>query len=296
MRAFVTAATLACAGCSLFLLDGLNEDEGAAADAGSDTGTGSGDGTISSDAPVSSDAPTDGTRQNDGQAAADPYGDAVKQDTPVGWWRLDDVLGATSASDSSANGVAATIQGSFGVKAGQPGAMARGTAFTFDGTGHLDLGDRFNFPSPNAYTFEAWAKSSVTSEDNEYHGIFTKIPFGVSSKGPGRWMYFSQDGYTRIALEQWTATESVLFVNSNQTLPSNRFAHLVVAFDGANARIYVDGQLIKTAAPTGTVGNAAVAFKWGDGWKGALDELAIYDKGLDEARVLAHYAAAQPSK
>lgn len=78
-------------------------------------------------------------------------------------------------------------------------------------------------------------------------------------------------------------------------LPQNRFSHVVVTFDGALPRLYVDGVLKKVGTKSADLATSSAIFRWGDGWIGALDELAIYDKALDAARVKAHFDAAVPS-
>jgi hypothetical protein len=63
-----------------------------------------------------------------------------------------------------------------------------------------------------------------------------------------------------------------------------------------SGRFYLDGQAVMARPKNAAAVDNALPFRWGAGWNGALDELAIYDKALDPARVKAHFDAAQPSK
>jgi hypothetical protein len=289
MRAFVTIGVLSCAGCSLFLLDGLSDDEtpSLADDAGPDTGA--------TDAPTSTiDATTAADAARDGDApVTDPYGDAVRTDGPVGWWRLDEAPGVAAAEDSSGKSIAATFVNAGGISVAKPGVSAQSKAYVFDGTGWLTLGDLFDLPSPASYTFEAWVKPDLPANDAEYHGILTKITFDPSPKN-GRYLYYHLPT-PRFSFEEWNAVGSTMFTVVHDTLPQDRFTHLVVTFDGALPRFFVDGVLKHTGMKSGDVVDNAVDFRWGNGWKGALDELAIYDKVLDAARIKAHFDAAAPS-
>ena len=290
MRGLVVAVVLASAGCSLFLLDGLNEDDKPAADSGVDTGSGSsgnaGDGSITNDALAPSDATTDGADA----PSDDPYGDLVRQDAPIGWWRLDEAPGATDTKDSSGKGVTASWVNAGGISIDQPGAMKHGRAYVFDGASELLVGDVFDLPSPQKYTFEAWVKPNLPSGDTSYHGVFEKISF-VPTPSNGRWFYYYLPT-PRIGFEEWSPTENTLYAVENIALPQNRFTHVAVTFDGSLPRLYIDGVLKKTGTKNGDIGDNSLGFRWADGWIGALDELAIYDKPLDAARVKAHFDAA----
>jgi hypothetical protein len=79
------------------------------------------------------------------------------------------------------------------------------------------------------------------------------------------------------------------------TLLSNTWYHLVVTFDGATIKIYVNGVLDgSTAAPGSLTWPAASTMNIGryiDGSRhfvGKLDEVAIYTTALTAAQVLAH--------
>jgi hypothetical protein len=74
--------------------------------------------------------------------------------------------------------------------------------------------------------------------------------------------------------------------------------HLVGTYDGANARLYVDGALVMTAAATmAPNGGANVmrfgAYSTGPGqyWHGKLDDASFYSSTLTPTQVQAHYAA-----
>ena len=111
---------------------------------GTDTGT--------SDGGLGDSGRTDGGEGMDGSCAKGTgYAAIVLQDDPLGYWRLEDSLGAKVAHDSSCHGHDAVVQG--GVTFGAPGQVGNGARF--DGSGSLSLGSLFGF-LPNAFSVEAW--------------------------------------------------------------------------------------------------------------------------------------------
>lgn len=291
MRSSVIAVaiSIACAGCSLFLLDGLNTDEPAANEAGAPDASGGGD---DGPGPTSNDGSTDGSAESS-TPVDDVYGAAVKLDAPIGWWRLDDAAGSTTAKEATGKSADATIAGVGGLVFAQPGATSRGTAFVFDGTAQLELGDAFDFPSPQPYSFEAWVKPALPQNDTDFHSIISKITYTQVHTVNGRWLYYNQST-PRIALEEWNTDTSYLVAGANKAFAAGKFTYVVVTFDGKIARSYLDGELQESFTTLGTFEGNDVIFKWGEGWKGALDELAVYDKALDPARIAAHFAAGKP--
>ncbi|HLH52474.1 MAG TPA: LamG domain-containing protein [Verrucomicrobiae bacterium] len=82
---------------------------------------------------------------------------------------------------------------------------------------------------------------------------------------------------------------------------ASAWVHLVGTYDGANWKLYRNGQLVATqAGPTGALtidgGDWAVGatgMGWADNLRGAIDEVAIYNTALSAAQVSAHYNAAK---
>lgn len=77
-------------------------------------------------------------------------------------------------------------------------------------------------------------------------------------------------------------------------LPTNRFTHVVATCDGSNLRVYLDGDLAATGNIYADIADNGAPAIWGSGWRGDLDELAVYDRALTLERVRAHWEAARP--
>lgn len=274
-------------GCSLFLLDGLNEDDPAApADAASSEVDAPGSGPGAPDAPAT---PGDGSADG---GDPDPYGTAVAQDEPAGWWRLDEAPGALQAKDATKGQHHADINGTSGVTFRAPGATAGGgTAYVLDGNADLSLGDVFDFPGNVPFSIEAWVKPAA--HDGVFRHVFTKMDFAPLSPDQGTYLYVHGVDM-KVGLERWVdASTAIQNAIVDRKLPLERFTHIVVTHDGFKPRLYVDGQLLVIGNNNGPVPDIPTPAVWGNAWIGAVDELAIYDKALSSMRVLAHYEAAQ---
>jgi Concanavalin A-like lectin/glucanases superfamily/Bacterial Ig-like domain (group 3) len=212
------------------------------------------------------------------------YSTAVLADSPVGYWHLD----GGCFTDSSGNGHNGTVQG--GVTPNQPGAPVRTgeTSAAFDGsTGYISLGDPTAL-QPDQVSVEAWI--NTTAHANPVNAIVRKRFYGYE-------LYL--DGAGIPVFNTYTQT-SLNTVAGNASVADGAWHHLVGTYDGQQARIFVDGQLINTTVCIGgpvyyqpdlvTIGrDGGVASGY---FSGRIDEVAIYGAGLSAAQVQAHFAAA----
>ena len=71
--------------------------------------------------------------------------------------------------------------------------------------------------------------------------------------------------------------------------------HVVVTYDGANSRMYVNGAQVDVEPSTGALLDNAAIFtvgaksSGGGNFAGTIDEPAVYNTALSAATVLAHY-------
>ena len=241
---------------------------------------GSGDVAVFAD--VAPEAPA-----NDGEAGAPSYAATVLSDAPVAYWRLDDSSTAT-AKDASGNGHDGSYQG--GVTLGVQGAIAgdSDTAVQFDGNDAEMLATvpgSFDFTGNAPYSVEVWAKpaSSLAAM-----GLVGKSVYEADAGGYLGWYVASStDGY----LDNWRNNDET----GNPAPAPGVFIHVVATYDGTNLALYVNGQPFVSGpspaplAATGAPLMAGGVADWGM-FTGVLDELAIYDKALSQARIAAHYA------
>lgn len=246
----------------------------------------------SPDAPRPTEASTDGP--TDAAAESSPYASAVLADTPLAYYRFEETTTAP-AHDSSGNGHDGTYVGS--VDLGVPGALAResGTAIHLNGTtAWVRVGDMFHFTARAPMTLEAWVKPDGLTG---YVGVLTnELP---DYSAGYRFLLSAAEGFSmeRIFMQP-DARAASADTNVLPAPPLAKWSHLVATYDGTDVVLYVDGQEAMRRPQTPGLDPAAGAiFSIGarasgkvPDYRGALDEVAVYDHPLSAARVAAHHA------
>jgi hypothetical protein len=213
-----------------------------------------------------------------------PYAKAVLEDSPAGYYRLDELAveaGDGVAFDSSPNCANAAYEdhpsSAFGALQADPdngvGASGRSQVLAQSGDG---------LPSGNsARTLEAWISYVCCN------GAFTLMEYGDIAGGHGFFVNVGDNGNT-IVVGDGAAT-----VTANTVGDFQHGWHLVdVTYDGNTVEIYQDGQVIGTgtlgAAGTVTPGQGMRMYANSVGM--GLDEAAIYPKALSAERIGAHWS------
>lgn len=283
MAAFGASALLTA--CSLFTsLDGLS---GGAADGG-EAGS-------SPDASRVDEA-------SSGEAAADAgpsrYASAVLADEPLGYWRFGEANGRTAFNAT------ASIPGTyaeFGVALGRAGAIVGDpdTAVELDGVdGRIDFGNVFDFAGRAPFTVELWIKP-----ENPNGKLRLILSRGATAPEGG------PDGYFGFYNTRVDGGAYLLFGRTSSGTASyapgpaftgTAFDHVVLTYDGRDTRLWFNGVNVGTERDERAVTPTAGAFVVGDSviaqpfkFKGAMDELAVYDHALAADRIAAHLAAAR---
>ena len=297
MRRFLTGAIGAVGGMLLATLAGsacvgyLDADAGAAEDGATEGGV---DGAASPDGagPVEEDG-------SGGDAGCD-YGCVVLRDAPLVYLRFDDDVSATEARDSSAS----QLHGRYpqaGASKGAPGIVEGSTAVQFTGAGPqaIRMPPSVNFDGPNPkFSVELWVKP------DRLDGMQFIVDHEDFAPARGGWLVRTIDG--RIGLELIRDDTHLGTAEAPEPLTIGQWQHVVISYDdeSAIALIWIDGQLVKTAPMPGGVSLAPTG-EWSIGkqnctpcqdfnFAGALDELAIYGRLLDQNTVDQHYRAARP--
>ncbi len=214
------------------------------------------------------------------------YRQTVLNDSPLGYWRLDEPSG-TTAFDSSGNGNSGAIGGGVRLNAGGGLASSSDPAMAFDGsTGAVTL----NLPA-----LDTVPGHSVTVEFWMYWlGPTTgsQMPFGFN--GYDLFLYNGQFGFN-------TAVGDLYGMPSASLL--NTWAHVAAVFYNGDAKLsqlYVNGVQQSLSQLTGLTGSKSVTPAARiSGWSfdasyklnGSLDEVAVYNGALPASRILAHYNA-----
>ena len=220
------------------------------------------------------------------RCTAGGYAQSVLADDPRGYWRLEESSG-TQAADSSGQGRHGSYQG--GVALGAAGAVSGSLAASFDG-----VDDRVEVPgttalSPIRLSVEAWVRSKTATWDD--YGYF------VSKRSS--YVLHPRQGSSVVDFVVWVGgLERVARWVPPASFDITQWHHYLGSYDGAQVRLYVDGVLRAQLAVAGTAGADGGPLYIGrdDDWPrfGAafIDEVAVYDKALSDARI----AAARPGR
>jgi len=220
------------------------------------------------------------------------YASAVRADGPSAYWRLGESSGTAAKDEMGAHGGVYER----GFVLGVEGITTGDTAVRLDGQigSRILIGDAFDFGSDSPSTLEAWVKwdgggsacifSKLGDQTNGNNGY--ELSVFSDATGKVQW------SYSRTT--RGTATPVVFTAQ-----PSTQFVYVVATFDGAAARLYLNGEEVASTTFTGNsfVGSGAVlalghnSANDKSAFQGTLDELAIYERVLPPDRIRTHYLA-----
>ncbi|MER7505870.1 LamG-like jellyroll fold domain-containing protein [Nonomuraea pusilla] len=179
----------------------------------------------------------------------------------------------TTVGDSSGEGNAGTATSATWT------AGKYGNALSFTGTNGswVTIPHRDSLRLTAGMTISAWVMPSVT---NGYRTLVMKDHANGSAYGlyasngtaPSAWMLKSDNSGSHAIIDGTTA------------LPTGTWSHVAATYDGATARLYVNGiQVAQTAASgplldDGGALHIAGNTRWGEYFAGAIDEVRIYNR------------------
>ena len=202
-------------------------------------------------------------------------GDANAAEGPVAAYSFDEGSG-TTLGDQSGNGKAGAIVGATWT------AGRYGSALSFNGTNaRVDLPALGTFYK-TGFTLEAWVNKSGTDKDVGIVGTWDWPQNG----GPMLWVDHIA-GHHHVTFNAGLSN----YLDSGQAPATGQWQHLSATYDGTTARYYVNGTQVATKTFTGNVGDSnnwrigaygATPFGF---FKGAIDDVRIYNRGLTAAEV-----------
>jgi hypothetical protein len=229
-----------------------------------------------------------------GSTAAATYSATVLADHPVAYWRMDETSGSTMA-DTSGNANNGHYAGTYTL--GQPGAIAKGSvAVAFDG--QSGAASVINSPSlqVDTVTIEAWIKKRTNTE----YGVYVAKNVEPGGAAGSSWFELLNSHHNG-RLEFRVTSDGAPAVVSNATLALNTWYYVVATYDGAIAKLYVNGKLDSTVKVTAVPKQTADPLFIGRRTDGlfndaALGDVAIYSVALPADRIAAHWQAASGSR
>jgi len=238
--------------------------------------------------------------------ATTTYLGAVLADNPVTLWRLGESAGPTAVDSWGLN---------YGTYFGTPGSITYSTPGLIPGDPNTAITCAYNdegvqIPyaadlnnSAGPFSAEFWAVPNATSSlvafanQNRVGGsrIGYYIAYNVGSVGQ-RWACFLGN----------SAGENVALAGTSPIVPGQKY-HVVVTYDGTDAKIYVNGLLEGTLnRPFGVGAGSFEANTSAPAWIGArsaaepgfysgvIDEVAVYNYALSQAQVQKHTFLVSP--
>jgi hypothetical protein len=237
--------------------------------------------------------PTDAPNGADGSDAAptSAYAAAVLADTPLAYWRLGEPSGSTTCVDQTGHGYTANVVGT--ITLGVPGALAHdtNTAAQFSGgSGHIDVGNVLDAPSPAPFSWEVWVKPTSIGA---YADFISRMTYTASGNPTtGTYMFAFNTAGMNLGFERWVARASSMAIDT-AGLVVGSWAHVVATVDATGAGVlWVNGTEVGTGTTPTAVPATNAHLLFGVALACTLDEIAIYDHVLSASRVAAHYAAA----
>jgi hypothetical protein len=229
------------------------------------------------------------------EGADNLYKESVLADSPIAYWRLDEAPNTMTMADSSGNGRNGTYPSSAlnHPTAGRPSAVKDSDDRAVKWENGFQQGNQAPHTSAfqlnGSFSIELWIRveNQITPDTPKF--IIDK-DFAPDANG---WRF----QYDLAGVPSFVRNNTTFSAGSTGQVRGTAFRHLVVSYDGAAVRWYVDGSPTTTTAttfPTSTgIDRLSIIYARPQLEIITLDEIALYNAALAPTRVSAHYAAAQ---
>lgn len=226
------------------------------------------------------------------------YPSTVSSLNPVAYWRLGETTQPPTA-DSAIN-LGSLGNSAIGYYLGTashptPGALAAGsdTAAAFDGTANSVM----RVPhqpaiNPAQFTAEVWLNPGVDLAAGQLTCAISIGAFGNPRTG---WLIYQTDTGWNLRMYDNMGLATSVNITGGGVPSAGTWYHVVATYDGALAKLYVNGAKVAEAAQTSYVPGASGGLAIGgraDGafwWSGSADEMALYSNALSDAEIASHY-------
>jgi hypothetical protein len=206
----------------------------------------------------------------------------------ISYWKLDELSGqaidATGAGGNNNNGTQTnTTQGVAG---------KINTAYAFNGTSSkVDMGNPVNLSLASAGSLSCWVYPSINASDGivASKGNFSSDTYGYGIDYVGGTNQFLAE------LANGSAHQTVGF--NGTTIALNTWYHLVLTWDGANFKTYLNGNVtsvVQQLVPVSNVNDFVLGYNYATGtayFNGRIDEVGVWNRALTSAEVIALYSS-----
>lgn len=216
---------------------------------------------------------------------SDPYADLVRAHDAIAYWPLDELIGGITPDvlgtwPATAHG-GVTVTG--GLHAGSSGALR-----TNGSDAYLEpMADTSAFQAV-PFSVELWFRRE-TSERFD-------LVVSTRSVGAAGWDLFFHDGTSQHLV--FELGDGAWYGTAGVSIAVGAVVHLVATYDGATARLYVDG--VEASAAAARLSPSSVPFRIGAGVStegnpsgythATFDDVAVYDRALTPSEIVQHAA------
>lgn len=222
------------------------------------------------------------------------YAKIVMADDPVAFWRLDEPEGSMTAVDAAGTFDGAYLPGpgtvTYGVASGIPRETDK--AIAVSGKGQVQIPYALELNPHGPFTVELWVKPATLNPGPDFRDVSTS-----EGSGPHGWLLYQMLDNSMVWVlfsENWNAA----WVGAAPPVQAEAWYHVVLAYDGNLFRSFLNGQPVAEQAYDAFVPNGdgwtSLGFRFdggGDGFDGAIDDVAFYNKALTAGQIQAHYNA-----
>lgn len=223
------------------------------------------------------------------------FSSTIAAEGPTAYYHLDDT--GSTAADASGHGLNGSIGSS--VSKGAQGLLssvsdtAIGTPGIASSGGVVKVAQNSQLQPSSAVSVEAFLKFTSTPAD-----YTVPVEYGQRS-GNAPYGWYFKSGHL---IAQFTLSTGVIDIQTPSALAPNTAYDVVSTYDGASAKLYVNGSLVASASKSGTLADYVSGYGLTIGgagnyssasFKGTIDEVAVYaGKALTAAQVSSNHHAA----
>jgi hypothetical protein len=162
-----------------------------------------------------------------------------------------------------------------------------GQAFSFNGTGRIQVADAPSLDLTSAVTLEAWIKPSSLAFPTGFGAVIAKGAGAQRNYG----LFVRNNGALQLSYFT-TGGANVLLETAANVVPVGQFSHVAAVIDPTAGvmQIYLNGQLVASQATAGPlVANSAALTIGADGanfgFLGLIDEPSVYNRALSQPEI-----------
>ena len=226
---------------------------------------------------------------------------------PVGYWKIDEGAGATTAADSSGYGFNGTITDFSNIPGKYGGALLGDES----GNDNIQVSDNdvFDIPATGSFTIMGWIK---INGDNQFSNPQSVVAHGSADSGAQSGFAFvvrglatvcanAANGGTRVCLKMADGTDRYVVYTNNSLNVDQTWHHIAAVLDRsseANTTIYIDG-ILQAVSRSGTFADlgdlSSEDTLYIGNINGALDEIKFYNYARTSQQIIEDMNGGHPT-